>query len=274
MQRQQQIVLRSGLKLELDLDRVVQHTIFWYDGDMEPQLSWAVREFLPIGGTLIDCGYVGLEARLHKHARILFVEPHPELAEVIRRNVQLNGWEDSCQVIEAAASDQAGTTSLFICQEYDGSHSLLSDWWPHQGEAQQVEVKLVTLRELMNSNAAFAKVDFLKIDTEGHDFSVLKGLGELLTPDRIPMLYTELGREREAACRLPQASGYAGFAYAPQLSGRALRRAVQQSADGQPVAFFQPLSEVRDGAETLWCAKGSAPAARLSELADWAHRNQ
>lgn len=276
MVRRQQVTLRSGLKLELDLDRVVQHTIFWYDGDMEPQLSWAVREFLPVGGTLIDCGancgYIGLEARLHKHARVLLIEPHPELAANIRRNIQLNGWENSCEVIEAAASDRAGTTSLFICQEYDGSHSLLSDWWPHQGETKKVEVKLIALRESMNGNSAFAQVDFLKVDTEGHDLNVLKGLGDFLGPEKISVIYAELGREREAACRLLQERGYAGFTYAPQLSGRALRRAVQRSADGQPVAFFQPLKEVPGGAETLWCAKQSAQAARLVELAEWSRR--
>ncbi|MBI3417825.1 MAG: FkbM family methyltransferase [Verrucomicrobia bacterium] len=276
MPRHQRIVLRSGLKLELDLERVVQHTIFWYDGDMEPQLSWAVREFLPVGGTLIDCGancgFIGLEARLHKHARVMLIEPHPELAAGIRRNVEINGWKNSCQVIEAAASDQTGSTSLFVCQEYDGSHSLLSDWWPHPGETKKVEVKLMTLRELLNSNCDFAKVDFLKVDTEGHDLNVLKGLGDLLVPNRIPVLYAELGREREAACALLQERGYAGFSYAPQLSGRALRQAVKRSADGQPVAFFQPLNEVSNGAETLWCAKDSAQAARLAELAEWSRR--
>ncbi len=271
MQRHQRVVLRNGLKMEVDLEKVVQHTIFWYDGDMEPQLSWAVREFLPVGGALMDCGancgYIGLEARLQKHARVLFVEPHPELADTIRKNIELNGWNDSCKVIQAAASERPGTVDLFICHEYDGSHSLLSDWWQHNGNVEKVEVHSITLKQLMDSEAAFDQLDFLKIDTEGHDFSVLKGLGDRLTPSKISVLYTELGRERDQACRLLSERGYVGFAFGRRLGSVQLRRAVKRSADGEPVALYFPFERCPDGGETLWCAKGGAQEAFLRELA-------
>jgi FkbM family methyltransferase len=271
MQRDQRVVLRNGLKMQVDLDRVVQHTIFWYDGDMEPQLSWAVREFLPVGGTLIDCGancgFIGLEARLLKHARVLFIEPHPELAATIRTNVQLNKWDKDCKVFEAAASDRDGTTDLFICNDYDGSHSLLSDWASHKNGAEKVAVKTLSLKNVLETEPGFAKVDFLKIDTEGHDFSVLNGLGDKLTPATITMLYTELGREAEAARRLLGERGYCGFAYSRQFSSRQLRRALRRSAEGEPVAFYVPLEQSRDGGETLWCARGSAHESVLRELA-------
>jgi FkbM family methyltransferase len=271
LQRHQRVILHNGLKMQVDLDRIVQHTIFWYDGDMEPQLSWAVREFLPVGGALIDCGancgFIGLEARLQKHARVLFVEPHPELAATIRTNVELNGWNDSCKVFQAAASDLSGTARLFICREYDGSHSLLSDWWKHESEKATVPVKCVVLRDLMESEPGFDKLDFLKIDTEGNDFKVLKGLGDRLAPENVRTLYTELGREADAARRLMGERGYVGFAYQRGLSSRQLRRAVRRYAAGEPVAFYLPLDECREGGETLWCAKGSAQEAFLRELA-------
>jgi FkbM family methyltransferase len=271
MQRHQRVILRNGLKMQVDLDRVVQHTIFWHDGDMEPQLSWAVREFLPVGGTLIDCGancgFIGLEARLLKYARVLFIEPHPELAATIRTNVQLNQWDKDCKVLEAAASDHDGTTDLFVCQDYDGSHSLLPDWASHKNGAEKVEVKTLALKNVLETEPGFAKVDFLKIDTEGHDFSVLKGLGDKLNPVSITMLYTELGREAEAARRLLAERGYCGFAYRRQFSSRELRKALRRCAQGEPVAFYLPLEELPDGGETLWCAKGSAQECVLRELA-------
>ena len=45
-------------------------------------------------------------ARRFREAPVWFVEPHPRLAALIRRNVALNGWERSCTMVEAAASDR------------------------------------------------------------------------------------------------------------------------------------------------------------------------
>ena len=147
------------------------------------------------------------------------------------------------------------------------SHSLLPDWWKHEGEAEKVEVTLVTLDDLMDQETGFDHVDFLKIDTEGHDFSVLKGLGDRLSPERISMLYVELGRERDEAWRLLEQRGYSGFIFPGKLKSGALRRAVVRAADGGAVAFFQPLDRTRDGAETLWCGRGTATEALLRERA-------
>ena len=79
----QRIQVRDGLWLGLDLRIPLQQTLFWLDGDLEPQLGWAIREFVPTGGTFVDCGancgHFGLEARACRQARVVFIEPHPGL---------------------------------------------------------------------------------------------------------------------------------------------------------------------------------------------------
>jgi hypothetical protein len=106
------------------------------------------------------------------------------------------------------------------------------------------------------------------VDTEGNDFFVLKGLGDWLCPDRISVLYVELGRDREAACRLLSEHGYQGFVFQPLASAVRLRRAVRRMAEGEPVALYQPLEVCGGrGAETLWCRGGGPEEASLRELA-------
>ncbi len=267
------VTLRSGLRMELDLTLGIQSTIFWYDGDVEPQLTWALREFLPLGGRMIDCGancgLFGLEARLHRGANVLFVEPHPVLAAQVRRNIELNGWTDSCHVIEAAASDHTGRANLFLCETNDGSHSLDADW-PilATGASSKIEVPLITLADVLENEAPSPRVDFLKIDTEGHDFSVLGGLADFLHPDRVSMLYLELGNHREKAIERLQSRGYSGFMYRRDLlDGVALRRAMQRAADGAPPCMFTPVASNSGTSETLWCGVGSPAERRLLELA-------
>lgn len=269
--RRQRIQLSNDLRLELDLGVPLQQTLFWLDGGLEPQLSWAIREFVPPRGTFVDCGancgYFGLEARATRQAQVLFIEPHPRLAASVRANLALNGWSADCVVVEAAASDQEGSATLYLCRENDGSHSLLPNWTPPASQDSTVEVRRRTLAGLLAELPQFAQVDFLKVDTEGHDWKVLQGLGRYLDPTQIKCLYTELGRDRELAVHLLEARGYTGFVARAFRSGVLARRLARQSEQADDVAFFRREDLVGSQREILWCAQGSVAARRLETLA-------
>ncbi len=257
--------------MEVDLEREVQSSIFWFDGGLEPELAWLVREFLPVGGTFVDCGancgYIGLMARRLRHAKVLFVEPHPRLAETVRRNLGLNGWLEECEVVEAAASESAGTVTLFESGDRDGSHSLLADWENPSGSRREIAVAACTLSSLLEGRSGFERVDFLKIDTEGHDVAVLRGMGEWLCPPRVPVIYSEMGRDRESGWELLTRAGYRGFGYRA-LTRQPMRRLMKRYGEGAPVALFHPLDSASSAtSETVWVASRSAAAQFLESLA-------
>ena len=271
LKRHQIITLHNGIRLQVDLDRVVQHTIFWLDGDMEPQLEWVIRELLPIGGTCVDCGancgLIGLLARRLRGAEVLFVEPHPRLADDVRRNIELNRWEHACRLVEAAASDTAGEATLFESVDYDGSHSLLADWIKNKPGRPQIKVRMTTLKSILREHSKFERVDLLKVDAEGHDLAILRGLGDWLDPRRIPVIYVELARDREEGIQLLESSGYAGFGYR-QLRRKPMRRLMARYGSGEPVAVFHPLRRTPDfTGESLWVGAGSGQAGFLKAVA-------
>lgn len=269
--RHQLITLGNGLRLELDLDREVQSSIFWFDGRLEPQLEWVIRELLPVGGTCVDCGancgLIGLLALRLRRAHVVMIEPHPRLAASIRRNLELNGWQGTAEVIEMAASDACGSATLFENSRKDGSHSLLSDWEEGNLRRREIVVRSGSLESVLDGRPGFSQVDLLKIDTEGHDFAVLRGLGKWLEPGRVRVIYTELGREREDAALLLGRAGYQGFAYRP-LGRKPMDRLMKRWRAGVPVGLFLPITAGRlPEVETLWVASGSAAARYLEELA-------
>ena len=45
-----------GLRLALDLAKSNQRTLFWFHELAEPSLQWTIRNLLPLGGTMVDCG--------------------------------------------------------------------------------------------------------------------------------------------------------------------------------------------------------------------------
>jgi len=130
---EQEICLRSGLKLRLDLSKKAQAGIFWYDGDADVAFSWAIRELVPVGGVFIDCGancgLMGLLACQCRQAQVIFIEPHPRLARSIETNIRLNQFESLAQLIEAAASDAGGEVTFYENPAGDdGTHSIHKDW--------------------------------------------------------------------------------------------------------------------------------------------------
>ncbi len=268
---QQEVRLRSGLKMALDLSRGNQRGIFWDDGDSEVHLYWAIRELVPLGGTFLDCGancgLMGLLARQYRRARVIFFEPHPRLARTVETNIRLNGFSAECEVVEAAVSDASGEVPFYEHSRADGSHSIHQDWAQElNGEMRAVgKVRCLALRDVVEAKK-LARIDFLKIDTEGNDYAVLKGLAEYLDPSFTSIVYMEMSRDRESIRDLMQSRGYTGFVFALKRR-RETRRAQERYEQGGQVRFFKPL--LPGGAEedmALWCGSQSAAAAYLKGL--------
>ncbi len=265
----QEICLRSGLKLRLDLTKKNQAGIFWYDGDADVPLSWAIRELLPVGGIFIDCGancgLMGLQACQCRHAQVILIEPHPRLARSIQANIRLNRFENRAELIETAASDASGEVTFYEDPTGDdGTHSIHKDWGT--GEKRVLgKVRSETLKAIIERKQ-LPQVDFLKIDTEGNDFAVLQGLGEYLRPAFTRITYVEMTRNRESICALMTSRGYAGFFTAPRR-GRELTRSQRIADQGGRVCFFSPLSASVAGQNALWCGNNSDVADYLNALA-------
>lgn len=260
--------------MEVDLTSEIQQTLFWSDGDYEPQLQWVIRELVPMGAPVVDCGantgIIGLVARRHRSCPVWFVEPHPRLAETVRRNVALNGWEASCHVIEAAASNDMGEAVLYENAQEDGSHSLNATWGGDRQGVREIRIRKAPLPELIG-NRIQDRIGLLKIDAEGHDLEVMEGLGDWLSPDRIGALYVELGGEdRARGVALLEKAGFTGFGQRP-LRPRRQRAALKKLYAGEPAVLFEPIPPggVPDG-ETLWLPRGGAASNHLLQLRDLA----
>jgi FkbM family methyltransferase len=121
-------------------------------------------EFLDVGAN--EGIYAGYAARFSK--KVIALEPHPivaaELACSVPRNVE---------VIRAAASDHRGAAQLRIPTSAGSDvatrSSLESDANPGFGE-RTVDIELIEIDSLRIANLAA-----IKIDVEGHEFSVLAG---------------------------------------------------------------------------------------------------
>jgi FkbM family methyltransferase len=250
---QHQIVeLKPGLCMHLDLEKTNHDFLFWFYEEHESSLQWAIKTLLPQKGTFVDCGanlgLMGMLALHHRDARVLFIEPHPRLADVIRKNLKLNGFFSQAEVCEAASSNQDGIAKLYIDSKSDGGHSLKT---PQGEDETPIEVKTRRLEEVLQE-FAFSHVHFLKIDTEGCDLESLTGIGSFLNPKNIELIYVEMGEQSQPIWDLLTGHGYRAFASDMIYIDR-LRKLTRQNDVSQ---FFTPIEKPGDG-NLLWCGVGS-----------------
>jgi FkbM family methyltransferase len=119
--------------------------------------------------TLHAARLVGSGGKVHSF------EPTPETFQVLKDNVQVNGFLEGGTVAlhQAAVTDRTGAAELRIFRDNCGQNTL---FFEPQG-AERVEVSTVSLDEAL---AAEPRVDVIKIDAEGAEPLVLRGMRGIL----------------------------------------------------------------------------------------------
>lgn len=156
-----------------------------------------IRNNFPEGGTFVDIG-----ANVGNHSlfcalflnpeRVILAEPNPVAIRTLVANVQINGLEDICDTSRLGVGIGAKTMK-------GAAVSWRSRGWEKSnlGGAQLRETggDLTVLRgdEFMGEDRA----DFIKIDVEGMEISVLEGLSSTIERDR-PILFVEVDNENSS----------------------------------------------------------------------------
>ena len=160
-----QVRLRSGMKLILRAGKVddlnIGHEIFVQEGYLPPE-SLKPNEILRIVDVGANVGYsVIYWAALFRNAVIEAFEPHPEMLQALRANLELNGLTDRVKVFPVAAGTH-NTTALLT--DAGVSSTLTED----QSKS-SYEVIVKDFFEVVGSG----QIDLLKMDCEGAEYDLI-----------------------------------------------------------------------------------------------------
>ncbi len=166
------------------------------------------------GGTYVDVG-----ANVGNHAvylgallgaeRMHVFEPNPRAARVLEVNIALNNLAGITQLHTAALSDEAGEAAMAGMTNNLGAARISAD-----GDSDPVQ--LLCGDTVLGDEV----VHFIKIDVEGHELNVLRGLERVLREQR-PTLFVEVEDSNRAAFdALIAASNYADVETLRRYPGR------------------------------------------------------
>ncbi len=164
----------------------------FFHGRYEPDLTAVLDAFLRPGDVAVDigcnCGVVTLEmaCRVGKSGHVIAVDPSPAAADRTGQQAALNGYSFVDVRHVALESEQRGKVRYY--QATVGIGALPGAEMRHT-TGMEVGVSSTTL-DLLLSDSAASRVDFLKIDTDGHEMAVLTGGQRVLA--RRPLIVLEI----------------------------------------------------------------------------------
>ncbi len=166
------------------------------DGLWEGWLTAFMARRITPGMRIVDAGanhgyYTLLFAHLTgSEGRVAAIEPNPRLAGLMRRSLYANGFQTRVELFEKAAGSEDGAVLHLSVPDHEPKNGHLV------GEAAPGTVAVETAR-LETLLADWPRVDFMKVDVEGHEEAFLDGAWAIIQRDR-PMLVLEFNALRSA----------------------------------------------------------------------------
>lgn len=164
-------------------DSVITKMVLFWRAFEPKETAWFGRIVKP-GDTVVDIGanvghYTLIGSKLvGEKGRVFAFEPDPVSFALLERNVRLNGLTNVV-LEQKAVSSEPGSIRLYIAADNKGDHRI----YQPTGEGRQyVDVEAVTLDDYFAEDSR--GIDFVKIDTQGAEVVILRGMKRILRDSR------------------------------------------------------------------------------------------
>jgi FkbM family methyltransferase len=194
---------QPGLWMRLNARDLIQQTIL-LEGVWDPSLTTFIQDHLKPNDVFIDVGahvgYFSLLAsrRVGRGGTVLSIEPNPFALAQLEQNVAHSHLQNVL-VERTACGESHQVVELHLHTESNSSMASLST--ANAGGGAAVEVPCTTLDGLCEEHG-LASVNLVKIDVEGAELSVLRGMTRLMTSVR-PVIVLELEPRLLESCGTP-----------------------------------------------------------------------
>lgn len=157
----------------------------------EPGETTLMTHLVKPGDTFVDVGanigyFSILAGRLTgENGQVIAFEPERENFSLLEYNIKLNNL-DHVTAAQLALSSESGTADLYLNKNNLGDHQL----FPSKNDSTRTTSK-ITLALGDDQLADIKQIDFLKVDTQGSEYHVLKGLSSVIArslPEMILLL--------------------------------------------------------------------------------------
>lgn len=164
-----------------------------YEGDYEPEFTQFLLNFIEEDDIAVDIGAnfgwysITIGTKLNSGSVFAF-EPTPSSFDLLEQNIHLNNLSDRINISQCCVSNNQGSVFFKVGDQALGAlnHVELNE------TAESIKIPSVVLDNELSQY--INNIAFIKIDVEGHEYSVLEGCSEILSAENKPVLQIELNK--------------------------------------------------------------------------------
>jgi FkbM family methyltransferase len=190
--------MRLGYEIMVDL-RAQTEFLAYYTGEYDTRNIRSVLRLVEPHWTILDVGAnigfwsIPLAHALKESGRLHCFEPVPSNFRLLTANVKGNCVSATVHVHQVGLSDRSGTVPISLREDFvggseTGNAAIVIDGNDSRFQCVQVEVR--PLDTLVDS-LALNRLDFMKVDIEGHEYKFLAGAAQAIARFR-PILFMEI----------------------------------------------------------------------------------
>jgi FkbM family methyltransferase len=145
----------------------------------EPFETELIRNLVHENDTVLDVGAnIGyytliLASLVGPGGRVFAFEPDPDNFALLKKNIESNGYKNVV-LVNAALSDQPGTLKLYLCDDNRGDHRI----YPSGDDRRAIQIRAISADDYLKGSSA--EIAFIKMDVQGAEGKVLRGMERLL----------------------------------------------------------------------------------------------
>jgi FkbM family methyltransferase len=182
----------QGSKMYLDPGDSLDLSINGVYGELDTKI---IRDNIKEGHIVIDVGanigyYTLIFAQLAgTTGKVFAFEPEPKNFELLQKNVKVNDYSNTINQ-NYAVSDSNGNVSLFLAKNGIVGHRISN----FDINSNSILVKKIPLDDYFTKLNLLDKINFVKIDVEGFEFGVLKGMTKIIEKSKNLKIFLEFNR--------------------------------------------------------------------------------
>ncbi len=182
-------IQKSRMLLDIKDEGISKDLIL--DGIREPESTREIANILKPGNVVVEAGanigyYALMESRLIGKKGIVYaVEPSPKNFENLNRNIKLNKITNM-KTYQLAIGDKIGKAKMNI-SPYSNLSSLVKQ--KNRRITKTIEVKVTTMDNFLKGKR---HPNFIRMDVEGYEYNILKGMKGILKSKKPMKIFIEL----------------------------------------------------------------------------------
>jgi len=160
------------------------------NGERETLATEFYDQHVEDGMTVLECGanigyYTLLTLVKRPDCRAICFEPVTENVDLLKRNLALNNVTDRAEVFPYACGDKDHEATFYISQLSNAGNMVAK----HDNTVEERTVRVVKLDDFLTGRK---KIDYLRMDVEGYEHHIIKGMHQLLDSGTLKKLFIEI----------------------------------------------------------------------------------